>query len=131
MCATPTGIDTGCGNFCLDKAGSLFPKLAQLAPKTPAAAPAEPAGEKPLNRMTKAEVQAQARAAADEMNSAMDEMHVAQAREAAMAERLRKEAAAAGDTPEGRKKAATANEMTNTLKAIDAHLGKISRTMGP
>ena len=42
--------------------------------------------------MTKAEIQAQAREAANEMNSAMDEMHVAQAREKAMAERLSKEA---------------------------------------
>jgi len=144
MCAKGKGVDTSCGNFCLDKAAALFPKLAQLMPKSTSAPAAEapaaeapaPEGalgstvEKPLKLMTKAEIQAQAREAANEMNSAMDEMHVAQAREKAMAERLSKEAAAAGDTEEGRRKAATASEMTKDLKAIDAHLGKISRTMG-
>jgi len=47
-----------------------------------------------------------------------------------MVDKLRREAKALGDTPEGREKAAKADNMERTLQAINAHLGKITASMG-
>jgi len=80
--------------------------------------------------MNKEQIQQQAKDAAVEMSSAMDEMKVAQEREAKMAVRLSKEAEAAKGTAEGDKKAKLSKEMNNDIKQIDQHLGKIQATMG-
>jgi hypothetical protein len=121
MCATPKGVDAGCGNYCLDKAMHLFPKLkASYHPKK----------DKPLSKMSKQEVLARAKESAGEVKSAMNELQEAEAAEEGLASKLRAEAAAAPDSADGRLKRASADKMSNALKEINQHLGKIQKTIG-
>merc|ERR1719389_141259 len=80
MCATPKGVDPACGNYCLDKALHLFPKLkASYHPKK----------DKPLNKMSRQEVLARAKESAGEVSSAMGDLQEAEAAEEKLASRLR------------------------------------------
>ena len=54
----------------------------------------------------------------------------AEQQEQKLASRLRAEAAAAPDSEDGRRKRASADKMSNALKEIDQHLGKIQKTIG-
>merc|ERR1719263_1402277 len=121
MCATPKGVDPACGNYCLDKAEHLYPKLV---------AAYHPPKDKPLNKMTRQEVLARAKESAGEVKSAMGELQHAEAADKKLAGRLRAEAAAAPDSEDGRRKRASADKMSNALKEIDQHLGKIQKTIG-
>jgi len=122
MCATPKGVDPSCGNFCLDKALHLFPKLK---------ASYHPQKDKPLNKMTRKEVLARAKESAGEVKSAMGDLQEAEAAEKKLADRLRAEAAAApADSADGQRKRASADKMSSALKEIDQHLGKIQKTIG-
>ena len=121
MCATPKGVDPACGNYCLDKAVHLFPKLV---------ASYHPKKDKPLNKMSRQEVLARAKESAGEVKSAMGDLQEAEAAEQKLAGRLRAEAAAAPDSEDGRRKRASADKMSNALKEIDQHLGKIQKTIG-
>jgi hypothetical protein len=121
MCATKRGVDPACGNFCLDKAMHLFPKLV---------ASYHPKKDKPLSQMSKAEVQARAKETAGEVSSAMGDLEEAEAAEEKLAGKLRAEAAAAPDSEDGRRKRASADKMSSALKEINQHLGKIQKTIG-